>query len=144
MFSCHLLPVVDRIFFRCFRMSCFVCIVLPFVDISLIFLLSPVLSGLFPQVVSSFFPVLPFPFCSYIFQRLFFVLSFWPVLVDFFFFAFPVEFLILVLIFLSCLMRGSQFSCKLISLQQKLVHFIRLYYSLIYMSVLDSFYSSPP
>ena len=27
MFSCHLLPVVDRIFFSCFGMSCFVCIV---------------------------------------------------------------------------------------------------------------------
>ena len=32
-FYCHLLPIVDRIFFHCFGMSCFVCIVLPFVDI---------------------------------------------------------------------------------------------------------------
>ena len=54
-FPCHLFPVVDRIFFRCFGKSCFVCIVLRFVDISLIFLLSPVLSGLFPQVVLLFF-----------------------------------------------------------------------------------------
>ena len=69
MFSCHLLPVVDIIFFRCFGMSCFVCIVLPFTDISLIFLLSSVLSGLFPQFVLLFFLVLPFPFCSHIFQR---------------------------------------------------------------------------
>ena len=51
MFYYHFLPVVDRIFFHCFGMSRFFCIVLPFVDISLIFLLSPVLSGLFPQVV---------------------------------------------------------------------------------------------
>ena len=42
-FSCHLFPLVDRIFFRCFGMSCFFCIVLPFVDIYLIFLISPVL-----------------------------------------------------------------------------------------------------
>ena len=54
MFSCHLLPVVDKFFFRCFGMSCFVCIVLAFVDISSIFLLSPVLSVLFPQVVLLF------------------------------------------------------------------------------------------
>ena len=30
MFLCYTLLVVDRIFFRCFGMSCFVCIVLPF------------------------------------------------------------------------------------------------------------------
>ena len=51
MFLRHLLPFVGRIFFRVFGMSCFVFIVLPFVDISLILLLLPVLSGLFPQVV---------------------------------------------------------------------------------------------
>ena len=51
MFSCHLLPVVGRIFFHCFAMFCFVSIALPFVDIPLIFLLSPVLPGLFPEVV---------------------------------------------------------------------------------------------
>ena len=34
MFLCHALPIVDRIFIRCFEMSSFVCIVLPFVDIS--------------------------------------------------------------------------------------------------------------
>ena len=50
MFSCHL-PLVDRIFFLYFVMSCFVCIVLPFVNVSLIFLLSPILSGLSPQLV---------------------------------------------------------------------------------------------
>ena len=70
MFLCHALPVVDRIFFRCFGMSCFVCIVLLFVDISLISLLWPELSGLFPQVVLLFFLVLSFAFCSHIFQDL--------------------------------------------------------------------------
>ena len=58
-----------KIFFRCVEMFCFVCIVLPYVDISSNFLLSPVLSGLFP--------VWPFSFRSNIFQRLSFVLSFW-------------------------------------------------------------------
>ena len=144
MFLCHLLPVVDRIFFHCFGMSCFVCIVLLFVDISLILLLSRVLSGLFPQVVLLFFLVLPFPFGSYIFQCLsffFFFLSFWLAFVDFFLSAFPVKFPILVLIFLLCFLRGSQFSHKLILLLHRLVNSIWLYYSLIYMLVLDLFYS---
>ena len=69
MFSCHSLPIADRIFFRYF-----VCIVLPFVDISLIFLLSPALSGLFPQVVLLFFLMLPVPFFPRLFQRLFFII----------------------------------------------------------------------
>ena len=69
MFSCHSLPFVDRIFFCCFGKSCFVWIVLHFIDISLIFLLSPALSGLFPQFVLLFFLVLPVPFCSRLFQR---------------------------------------------------------------------------
>ena len=50
----------------------------------LIFLLLPVLSGLFPQVVLLFFVVLRFPFFPFMLQRFFFVLSFWPVSVDFF------------------------------------------------------------
>ena len=75
MFSCNLLPGVDRILFRCFGMSCFVYIVLPFVNIYSIFLLLPVRSGLFPQVVLLFFLVLLFPFCSNIFQRLFFLFN---------------------------------------------------------------------
>ena len=88
MFSCYILPVVDIIFFGCFGMSCFVCIVLPFVDISLIFILSPVFSSLFPQVVLLFFLMFPFAFCSNIFQRVSFVLSFWSVFVDFFLICF--------------------------------------------------------
>ena len=101
MFSFPLFPVVDRFFFRCFGMSCFVYIALPLVDISLIILLSPILSGLFPQVVLLFFLVLAFSFYFYIFQRLSFVVSFWPVFVNFLS-AFPVEFSVLVLIFPSC------------------------------------------
>ena len=72
--SCHLPLLVGRIFSRCFRISCFVGIVLSCLYIFLIFLLSPVLSGLFPHVIFSFFLMLPFPFCP-IFQRFFSVLS---------------------------------------------------------------------
>ena len=38
MFSCHLLSLAGKIFFPCFGMSCFICFVLLFVNISLIFL----------------------------------------------------------------------------------------------------------
>ena len=51
MFLTQLPQLVGRIFFCCFGIFCFVCIVLPFFGIFLIFLLSPVLSGLFSQVV---------------------------------------------------------------------------------------------
>ena len=142
MFSFNLHPVVGRIFFRCFGMSCFVCIVLPFVNISLIFLLSPVLPGLFPQVVLLFSLVLPFSFLFYMFQRLSFVLLCWPLFVDFSS-VFPVEFPIFILIFLSCFLRGSLFSHKLISPLHRLVHLIRLYYLLIYKLMLDLFFSFP-
>ena len=82
MFLCHLLQVVSRIFFRCFGMFYFVCIVLPFVDMFSIFLLSPVLLGLFLQVVLLFFLVLPFHFVPtyssvILFQHI--PASFWPV-----------------------------------------------------------------
>ena len=63
MFLCHALPIVDEIFFRCFGMSCFVCIV----DISLVFLLSLEPSGLFLQVVLLFFLMLSFPFSFHVF-----------------------------------------------------------------------------
>ena len=62
----------------------------PFVDISLIFLLSPALSGLFPQVVLLFFLCCLFLVVpAYISASLF--LSFWLVFVVLLF-AFPVEF----------------------------------------------------
>ena len=129
----HAFPVVGRIFFSFFfffffGMSCFVCIVLPFVDISLIFIFSPDTSGWFPQVVLFFFLVLSFPFSSHIFQDLF-VLPFWPAFVDVIS-VFPVEFPFLVLTVSSCLLRGSQFSHILISPQHRLVR-LTLLYSLI-------------
>ena len=68
MFPCHL-SIVDEIFFCCFEMSSFVRIDLLFVDIFLIFLLSPGLSGLFLQVLWLFFLVLLFPFWLNMFQR---------------------------------------------------------------------------
>ena len=63
-FSCHLLPLVGRIFSRYFQISCFVRIALPLVGISLLFLLSPVLSHLFPQVVLLFFSFVAFSVLS--------------------------------------------------------------------------------
>ena len=80
MFLCHSLPIVDRIFFRCFGISCFACIVLPFV--SLIFLLSPALCSLFPQVVLLYFLCCLFLFVPDYFSASF--LSFWLVFVVFY------------------------------------------------------------
>ena len=53
-FLCHALPVVSRISFRCFGMPFFVCIVLPFVYISLMSLLSPELLVYFLKLYSFF------------------------------------------------------------------------------------------
>ena len=125
MFLCHALPIVDKIFFCCFGMSCFVCIV----DISLVSLLSPESSGLFPQVVLLFFLVLTIPFSSHIFQDLS-VLPFWPVFVDFLS-GFPVELPILVLTVSSCFLKGPQFSHTLISPLHRLDHLSQIYYLLI-------------
>ena len=130
MFSCRLFPVVDKIFIRCFGMSCFGCIVLLFVDISSIFLLSPILSGLFPQVVMLFFPCCLFLSFQLISAPFFVVvLSFWLFFFEDFLSVFPVEFLILVLIFSSCFLRGSQLSHKLVSHLHRFFHLTRLYYS---------------
>ena len=137
MFSCHSLPIVDRIFFHCFGISCFVCIVLAFLDVSLFFLLWPVLSGLFPQVVLLFFSTLPVP-SSRLLQRL----SFWSLgLVFVVSFAFQVKFPIPVLTVSSCFLRGSQFSHKLILLLHILVHLTRFYYLSVCKVVCDLFYS---
>ena len=134
MFSCHSLPIVDRIFFRCFGKPCFVCI-----DISLIILFSPEHSGLFPQVVLLFFFVLPVLFCSRLFQRhsLFIILCCFRSIL----FAFPVEFPNPVLTVSSCFLMGSQFSHKLILHLHRLVHLTRLYYSSVCKVVCDLFYS---
>ena len=105
----NLLLAVSRISFRCFEMSCLVCIVLLFVDISLIFILSPVLSCLYPQVLLLLFLALLFRFCLYKFQHLSFVVTFGPVFGDFLS-AFPVEFPIRILIFPSYFLRWYLFS----------------------------------
>ena len=112
-------------------MSCFVCIVLPFVDISLIFHILPELSGLFPQVVLLFFSRVVF---SILFPHI-------PGSVGFTIFAcfrrfvsaFPVEFPILVLTVSSCLLRGSQFSHTLISPCRLVRLTIIYYYYIIYI-----------
>ena len=137
MFSCHALLIIDRIFFRCFGMSCFVCIVLLFVDISLVSLLSPESSGLFPQIVLLFFRVLSFPFSSHIFQDLS-VLPFWPVFVDFFIWVssrtshpgFDCFFV---------LFEGIPFFHTLISPLHRLDHLTQLYYLLICKVIFDLF-----
>ena len=83
----------------------------------LIFLLSQVLSDLFPQVVLLFF-VLAFPFCLYVFQRL----SIWVCYCRVFFLSvIAVEFLILILIIFSCFLGNSLFFLKLISPLHRLV-----------------------
>ena len=104
MFFCHALPVFDRIFFLSFGMSCFVCIVLSFVKISLISLLSPEFLVYFFKLYCYFFLVLSSSFCSYIFPDLS-VSLFWPVIVNFFF----IKFLILVLSVCSCFLKPSSF-----------------------------------
>ena len=62
-----------------------------------------------------------------VFPALYIFASFWVEFLS----AFAVEFPILVLIFSSCFVRASQFFHKLISPLHRLVHLIRLYYSLI-------------
>ena len=83
--------------------------------------------------------MLSFPFCLYKFQRLSFVLSFWPVFVDFLS-KFPVEFPIRIFIFYSWFLRGSQFSHKLILPLHSLDHLIRLYHLLIYTLLVIYFF----
>ena len=92
MFSCILPLFAGRIFFRCFGMSYFVCIVLLCLGIILVFLLLPVSSGLFLHVVC---------FSPNLFQLSSSILSFLLLVVGFFS-AFPVEFPIQVLSFCSC------------------------------------------
>ena len=88
-------------------------IVLPFVDISFIFLLSPVLPCLFPQNLLLFFSCVACSFFPCLFQRL----SFFIILVVFlvFLFAFLVEFPISVLTEISHILARSLsfFSCIL-------------------------------
>ena len=146
MFYCHLLPIVDRIFFHCFGMSYFACIVLPFVDIFLTFLF---FSSTFWYISSSC--IVSFSWVVFSFLFLFISAFFFCFITFSCFRRFSIwvssrnshlgfDFSFVFFVFL----RGSQFSRKLISLQHKLVHLIRLCYSLIYLSVLDSLYLSLP
>ena len=83
-------------------MSCFVCIVFSCLDIFLVFLLSLVPPYSFLRVVLFVLVVmLLLSFRPNIFQRIFSVLAFLLVVVDFLS-MFPVEFPILVLRFCSC------------------------------------------
>ena len=142
MFSFHLFPHVGKIFFRCFGMSFLVCIAIPFVYISLIILLSPLLSGLFLQIVQLLFSFVAFSFLSLHVPASFFCFI---ILACFrrCFSAFSVDFPILVLILSSCLLSVFWFSPKLYSPQHRLIHLIRLYYSLINKLVIDLLYSFP-
>ena len=79
MFSCHLPQLVGRILFRCFGMSCFICIVLPFLTIFLIFFFRQYFLGFFIKLncyfslcsfflfVPTFFSIFPlfFYFCQF-------------------------------------------------------------------------------
>ena len=135
MFLCHALPIIDRIFFRCFWMSCSVCIVLPFVDISLVSLLLPKPFWFISSSCTDIFCLaLSFPFSSHIFQDLS-VLPFLLVLS-----GFPVEIPILVLTVFSCFLRASQFSLTLISPLHRLDHLTQLYDLLICKVVFDLFW----
>ena len=141
MFSWHLPQLVGSISFRCFGISCFVCIVLPFVYISNL----PSFASTFWFISSSsiviFSSIAFFLFLSLhvpAFFLCFIILAFFR---RFFLSVFPVEFPIQVLIFSSCILRGSRFSHKLIFLVHRLVNLIRLYNLLIYMLVLDLFFS---
>ena len=122
--SCNLLLLVGKILFLSFGISYVVCCVLPFVDISLILLLLPVLSGLFPQVVL-FFLVLPFLFASIFPHRLSFVLSFWPISLDFL--SVSSRTYHPGFNFSSWFSRGSQFSQKLILPLHWLILLFRFY-----------------
>ena len=78
MSSCILPLLSGRISFRCFGISCFVCIVLSSLGIFLAFILSPVLSDLFPHVV--YFNCLAFLFLSQNIPAFYSVLAFNSVL----------------------------------------------------------------
>ena len=97
--------LIWRIFFHCFRMSGFGGIVWSYLDKFLVSLLSPVPSDLSPRVISFVVIVLPCSFRPNIFLCFSSVLSF-SLVVEAFFFVFPVWFPIHVLNFCSCSLGG--------------------------------------
>ena len=146
LFSCH--PVIGMSscnlpltcclnFFRCFGMSNFVCIVLSCLDIFLAFLLSPVTSGLFRQVVLSVLNVLIFLYCAKMFQDFSSVLTFLLV-VRGFFWAFPVEFPNQILNFVS-VFGDPDFFHWLISLLHRLVSLLSWCFFFVEICVNNSF-----
>ena len=129
-------PVIAGwIFFRCFEMFNFVRVVWFCLDIFLVFLLSPIPSGLFPRVVLFVSLVFLFSFRPSMLLHLSSVLSFLLVVVGFLS-AFPVEFLIQVLSFCSCFLSGNT---DVFSDYFRLVHLIPLCCSLRNVSIIRLF-----
>ena len=139
MFSCHLIPVVDKknsLFWNV--LFCLYCFTLCRYLFNLLSFAST-----FCFISSS---------CTVIFSRIAFPFLFQHIPPSFFCFiilacfrrylsAFPVEFSILILTFSSCFLRESQSSHKLISSLHRLVHLTRLHNSLTCKVVLDLSYS---
>ena len=84
-FGCCYVFEYSPCFFRCFRMSCFVCIVWFYFGIVLVFLLSPLSSDLFPQIVSFVLIVLLCPFRPNLFSHFSFLFEFLLFVSDFLF-----------------------------------------------------------
>ena len=132
MFYCNLRQPVGRIFFRCFGMLCFVCIVcwclfnLPSY-VRTFWFISPSRIVIFSCVGLSFWPQKALHFS--------FALSFLPVFVAFLS-TFPAEFPIQVLIFCLWSSKEPRFSPKVILLLHRLVHLIRLCFLLSAVHIL--------
>ena len=125
-------------FFRGFGMSCFVCIFYPVWVFFVVFILSPVPSGLFPRFL--LFVLLELLFSFQYVPAFLSVLLFLLVVVDFLS-ALPVEFPIQVLSFCSCFLREHRFHLRLIWLLHRLVRLIPWCFSLIYVLIIRLFFS---
>ena len=131
------------IFFHCFGVFCFVCIALTFVNIFLIFLFFIWTFWFISSICMVIFYCVDFSFWFLHSPASFYHFIILASFLRFFLSAFPVGFPVLVLIFPSCFLAGSQYFPKLITLLHRLVHLIRLNYSLTYKVVLDLFYTLP-
>ena len=92
--------LASRIFLRYFGISCFVCVVFSYLNIFLVFHLSPLLSNLSHVVLFVFFAALLFFFSSQHFPAIFLFLSIFPG--RRFLISFPVLFPLQVLYFFLC------------------------------------------
>ena len=145
MSSCYLFLLVGRIFFRCFGMLCFVCIVLPFLDIFLIFLLLPEFSRLFPSSCIDILSCLAFSFLSRhvpVFFLCFILLS--AFVCFFFYLRFQSNFSSRFWFSVRVLLKEPRFSHKLTSLLYRFVYLIWWCFLLIYILILHSFFFSFP